>query len=602
MKRYIQKAWIPMILLVGVIYLVSCEDMLEEKTYDFISDVEDSNEGADLYVMGTYSYLLDDMFRWNQFPKVLDMDCDYATGPDWSLSDVGAGNFQGESGMDPVWNKSYTLIHRANNTIESISKMSNVTEVHKLNAIGEMKFLKAWAYFVLVRAYGDVPVYQQSVNEGTDFNQPRQSVKVVFEHIISLLDEAEDEMYKNTDSNFTEGRASAGAAASLLAKVYVTIASAGLISGEIRVKGGAAFSVNSNNDKVLTNPSLNTYNKRQVAGYEELGLEPYFALARDKAKQVIDGDYGNYSLLPYGSLWSQASKNKTEHIWSIQGKSADAKYGLGVSSYYSGTENSDGVIITGLWHGCRDHWYKLFGKDDLRIKDGVMHRWIHSDHVSWDGGAFYPNTDEWSIKARGYRIDGNDTIYVDENNVDYVKAGLFDDGRNYTSDITASYIAFLTKYYDASDRTQEKTDVNWPVLRYADVLLIYAEAANEAAGAPTQDALDMLNLVRGRSQASLKSLSGLGNIGDLVSFRSAVLEERAMELALEGDRRWDLIRWGIYLDVMNSIGEVQNGQLVPGYDEVGIRKIREEKHLLYPIPTDEILTNTSINENNLGWN
>jgi hypothetical protein len=131
--------------------------------------------------------------------------------------------------------------------------------------------------------------------------------------------------------------------------------------------------------------------------------------------------------------------------------------------------------------------------------------------------------------------------------------------------------------------------VPWPVLRFADVLLIYAEAANEA-DAVSPDAITALNRVRVRSNASVKQASDFPTKED---FRSFVLEERARELALEGDRRWDLIRWGIYLQAMNTID---------GNDEVGIRKVREDKHLLYPIPSDEILTNKAITKNNPGWN
>lgn len=71
------------------------------------------------------------------------------------------------------------------------------------------------------------------------------------------------------------------------------------------------------------------------------------------------------------------------------------------------------------------------------------------------------------------------------------------------------------------------------------------------------------------------------------------MEERAKEFACEGDRRWDLIRWGIYLQAMNAIG---------GRDEANINKARIERNLLYPIPTDEINVNDSITSNNPGWN
>lgn len=126
-------------------------------------------------------------------------------------------------------------------------------------------------------------------------------------------------------------------------------------------------------------------------------------------------------------------------------------------------------------------------------------------------------------------------------------------------------------------------------MRYADVVLIKAEAANELNG-PTQEAVDALNDVRSRSNATLKELDAFAN---KASLRSAILEERAMEFALEGDRRWDLIRWGIYLQAMNALG---------GMDEANNVKARQEKHLLFPIPTMEMLTNQAITSNNPGWN
>ena len=96
-----------------------------------------------------------------------------------------------------------------------------------------------------------------------------------------------------------------------------------------------------------------------------------------------------------------------------------------------------------------------------------------------------------------------------------------------------------------------------------------------------------LNLVRKRSNAvQMTSLPGKD------AMRSAIIEERAKELACEADRRWDLIRWGIYIDAMNAVM----------YDDAGVYKERSEKHLLFPIPQEEINSNEYINENNPGWN
>lgn len=584
--KYITKILFGVAILFGTgSLLTSCESMIEEKVYKSITDIEDSDEGASQYIIGVYSYLLDNMFRWDEFPKVLDMDCDYATGPDWSLSAIGAGNFIGE--MDPVWQSCYRLIHRANNAMEKVEVMNNLTPGYKENVLGEAMFLKAWGYFLLVRAYGEIPIFYESVNKGADFHQPRQPLTTVYAHIIELLEQSEKLMYKNSDVAYKQGHASAGAAASLLAKVYLNIASAALPAGQINVKGGKP-TTGTGDDMRLTDPIDLVLNKNQVAGYDVFDSHEYFKLARDKAAEVMVGEHGSYDLLPFKDLWQPAFRDKVEHIFSIQPVLNDEKYGLGISRYYTGTEDDSGVILEGLFHGCRDHWYKLFESQDLRIVEGVMHRWRLIDQVSWDGAFFYPNNKEWSIKARAYYVEGKDTIYNDPiTDIPFEVAPEYDDGFNYTYDLGSSRsLAFLTKYYNAADRTASRTDVPWPVLRFADVLLIYAEAANEANGSPTAEAAAALNRVRVRSNATPKQPT------TLEGFRSLVVEERARELALEGDRRWDLIRWGIYLDVMNAIG---------GNDEAGIRKVREEKHLLYPIPTDEISSNKHITENNPGW-
>lgn len=567
----------------------SCEDMLDEKKSDFIepTDIEDSDDGASQWVIGTYSKLADDMFRWNIFPPAIEFDCDYMTGPDWSFGTLGAGNFQNNDYTEAMWTKPYAIIHRANLSIENINKMQNVSADVKSNALGELYFLKAYSYFLLVRAFGDVPIHNVTVNNGGDIYQPRQSIETVYAHIIDLLQQAETMMYKNTDASFVEGRASAGAAASLLAKVYLTIGSGSLPSGNVAVRGGTAYTMNGN-EKVLTNPISFTVAKTLVKGYENFDSKEYFKLARDKANEVITGVYGSYGLLSFDALWTQASKNKTEHIWSLQTIAADEKYGMTFSRAYCGMYNAKGNITTGLWWGCRDHWYKLFESKDYRITKGVIHRWVREpDDTSWgDGGSYYPNTEEWEKKAKGYTDDDGNWV---------APVAPFNDGKSYRSGVGSAWIAYLTKYSYVTDNTQERTDANWPFLRYADVLLIYAEAANEYenSNAARSLALAKLNEVRERSNATPRYLTGAGNIDTQESFRSAVLEERAMELALEGDRRWDLIRWGIYLDVMNKIG---------GYDEVNVNKARSDKHLLYPIPKSEMDTNPLITSNNPGWN
>lgn len=72
--------------------------MLNEKPYDFISpdDIEDSDAGADMWVLGVYNTLHSSMFVYGSFPRPLDYDCDYISGAVWQFSEFGSGNFKEE--------------------------------------------------------------------------------------------------------------------------------------------------------------------------------------------------------------------------------------------------------------------------------------------------------------------------------------------------------------------------------------------------------------------------------------------------------------------------------------------------------------------------
>lgn len=96
-----------------------------------------------------------------------------------------------------------------------------------------------------------------------------------------------------------------------------------------------------------------------------------------------------------------------------------------------------------------------------------------------------------------------------------------------------------------------KRDINWPYLRYADVLLMYAEAQNELFNAPTADAKSAFEQVRKRGFGGDASKIG-ATPGDYQGFRDAVINERKLELAFEGWRRTDLVRWGILYESLTK--------------------------------------------------
>jgi len=93
--------------------------------------IEDSDQGADMWVMGAYNGL-SRMYVYDEFPRCLELDNDYVTGPSWAFGELGAGNFQGATNQsDAVWKLSFELVNRTNEAIYHVEKMKNVSVAAK---------------------------------------------------------------------------------------------------------------------------------------------------------------------------------------------------------------------------------------------------------------------------------------------------------------------------------------------------------------------------------------------------------------------------------------------------------------------------------------
>lgn len=161
------------------------------------------------------------------------------------------------------------------------------------------------------------------------------------------------------------------------------------------------------------------------------------------------------------------------------------------------------------------------------------------------------------------------------------------------------------EYETATPKNVGTTPINFPILRYADVLLMYAEAENELNGA-TADAYNAINAVRKRAfglnlptppnPAAVYELTpGL----DQVAFKEAIMKERTHELGFEALRKFDLIRWGIYLTTMNQLGAYVNATGNATYKANAARagENAAKRHLLLPIPSAEMSLNKSLIQN-----
>ena len=157
---------------------------------------------------------------------------------------------------------------------------------------------------------------------------------------------------------------------------------------------------------------------------------------------------------------------------------------------------------------------------------------------------------------------------------------------------------FRREYEPAAKKDKNRTSINFPILRYSDVLLMIAEAENEYNGAPTPLAEECLKEVRDR--AGISDLTGQITSGE--DFFTIIKDERAMELCFEYLRRFDLIRWGDFVDKMNEQAVLaqsgnnwtQGGQAAPFFRV-------SSAYQYFPIPDAEKAVNKLITGNNPGW-
>jgi hypothetical protein len=158
------------------------------------------------------------------------------------------------------------------------------------------------------------------------------------------------------------------------------------------------------------------------------------------------------------------------------------------------------------------------------------------------------------------------------------------------------------EYETATPKNRVYNSTNFPVIRYADVLLMKAEAENEVHQGPTAEAYNAINMVRRRGygkpvnvpDAEVDLPEGLGK----VEFLAAVQDERARELCFEGMRKHDLIRWGIFIANMQTLVTDINATAPSGYKyAASAAKNTTARNVLLPIPTTELTVNHLMKQN-----
>lgn len=215
----------------------------------------------------------------------------------------------------------------------------------------------------------------------------------------------------------------------------------------------------------------------------------------------------------------------------------------------------------------------------------------------FNGGGFILPTDDGLNGKGGSLSSGNSFVQIFEPGDERTEVIIDNYGLVNFIDPTQAdgSLYYVNKYYNPND-PRGLSSWNYPLIRYAEILLVRAEALNEQAYMPDGEAFALLNEVR--TNAGLPTLTST-DLPDQEAFREALRKERRIELAFEAKRYFDLNRWGI---LQNTIQEQMDfsGLTFPGNRTI-THPVTGKEYFLYPIPSIEFANNAELGEQNPGY-
>lgn len=513
-----------------------------------------------------------------------DMCSDLADGTSpWADISRGTSFASNSGGVQNHWQYLYELVHRSNTVIRNVENMPISRETID-RVTGEAKFLRAMAYFRMLNCWGGVPYYDETCDINMEFSNlksPRSSAEEIRGHIIDDLTEAIEKLPVSWEAADL-GRATKGAAYALRGKVYL---------------------FNRQWDKAIADFEEIVYNKSHNYGYS---LHP---------------DYNSLFRLYNGS-------HSPEMIFSIQSIDGNtAGYALDIVSYFG--NKSTMRLIAGN-----------------RIVPSVtlvdMYENLDGSPFNWDD--MFPGFNDGGAETREkylcVAIDQGSTTVTSTLDCDTTKvmdAYRLRDPRLCLNVITpySHYLGTdagsspMDKQFVLADPTKggapmeamafirnsegwnsyfwrkwiptgnldgywgeyNRTPYEFPLIRLGDVILMLAEAYNEAG--ETDKAVTELNKIRARAgMPELNSGAAWLAVTGKEEMAERIRRERAFELAGEGQRYWDLRRWGLLEASVKNATDI--------FGDLMYTRSYQPRHEMWPIPLVEMERNTNLKQNE-GW-
>lgn len=532
--------------LVALLLFVSCNGYLDIVPKNSVSDATlwENESTAELFLNGIYADIPGDYY--NQFDAEENWSDDALNGGvsgEYSWTIYAQAGYTSEN-VRHFWNL-FSSVRKCNLFIQKINE-HDFTENWKNQHLAEARFLRAYFYMWMCTAHGGVPIitdvlnYQEQENE---IFRSRNTIEETFKFIINECNEIVDDLpLKSSNGRITQS-------AALALKGYCELFWASPL-------------YNTNNESTRWETAASTY------------------------KKIIDSK--TYTLFPdYNALFLEENNGNVETIF--------AKQHLGGTSLGSSHEGLHGVRMT---NGSMTSWALLNPTQEI-VDQYFMENGLP---ISNSESGYDPQNPYAKREKRFYQSIVFDDAEWNGDKI-YTRRGI---GSGNEIDLDVVNERTGTGYYlkkgmnpkHAVVGENSLSSADFIIFRYAEILLSYAEAQNEANG-PDASVYESINKVRERSELPPLSIGFTKN-----EMRRAIHQERRVELAFENKRWRDLLRLKIAEEKLNGtfhamLIEQENGELtykiVPAAE--GAVKFISPKNYLLPIPQTAIDRNPNLKQN-----
>jgi len=492
-----KKIFLYILLIAGVyVSITGCKKFLDRKPLS--ATLTDYGSVLDGQAVGMYSIFNTwagyNSLPWLDFASIRDDDAQKGS----SATDGAEINAEFETfqytkddwATNTYWNDHYYLINKANQLLYTADSLT-ATDPGSLRNIGEALFFRAYSYFELVKAYGEVPKIDFYYTDAAEGIRPKATVNEIYALIDSDLDSAAMLLpvtwfNSTTGQNAFPGRLSKGAALTLHAQTYLFRQNWAMVLG-------------------LCN---------QVIGLNQYSLAPKFTDVWREGPGGL-GKNGPESIL---EMQAYVAPGGTPDLGAPFGTSQNVRQGGAGPEWNLGWG----------WNTPTDKLVSEWPNSDPRKSYTILYSGRYDGGP--DSAGFGATLPPFGVLDQKY---WNKKVYSDP---------AVRQATGHTTDGNAGWI-------------------NHRILRYADVLLMKAEAANELNDGATAAAT--LELVRARARGGNNSVLPFIAFVDKAQMRTAIKNERRWEFAMEGYRFYDLVRWGDANTVLAPLGYTNRARYYP---------------------------------------